>query len=205
MGQIIYICSNCNKVYRIGGTGKKAKCPNCTDTFLLDTGMDEDIWKITSKDEREEIKKTVLEEVKAAKEQAEAEAKAAKEAVEAKADYNPLFDIGDSEPADEGVQTDTAANTEDDNVSVPEPSSEPSFEPSSEPLSEPSSVPEPEPEPQQQRISRGFFGDDGWGTDTASKEPVSTSSAVPAAAASAAAQTGEASDITPAEGAAAGE
>lgn len=50
---IMYVCPKCRKLFKINGTGKKAKCPKCQDTILADLGIEEENWKTTGQQDKD--------------------------------------------------------------------------------------------------------------------------------------------------------
>ena len=62
MSYIMYVCPKCRKVFKINGTGKKAKCPKCVDAVLVDMAETEEDWKALSVDKRNDIISGLLDE-----------------------------------------------------------------------------------------------------------------------------------------------
>ena len=62
MSYIMYVCPKCRKVFKINGSGKKAKCPKCTDILLCDMGVTEEEWKTFSSTRRDSIISNILDE-----------------------------------------------------------------------------------------------------------------------------------------------
>ena len=62
MAYMMYVCPNCRKVFKINGSGKKAKCPKCQDEILSDTGIAEDVWKTYDAAQKDSIISEILDE-----------------------------------------------------------------------------------------------------------------------------------------------
>lgn len=61
---LMYVCPDCRKVFKIKGSGKKAKCPKCmVPSMLKDLGVIEEDWKIYSTDKRNSIIADLLDEL----------------------------------------------------------------------------------------------------------------------------------------------
>lgn len=95
MSYIMYVCPECRKIFKINGTGKKAKCPKCEDAVLVDMFETEEDWKTFSADKRNEIISGLLDdseivEVEDIKEQSSPEAI---ESNQPKDSYASFFDI----------------------------------------------------------------------------------------------------------------
>ena len=62
MSYIMYVCPECRKVFKINGTGKKAKCPKCVEAVLVDMSETEEDWKTFSAEKRNDIISGLLDE-----------------------------------------------------------------------------------------------------------------------------------------------
>ncbi|MCR5233938.1 MAG: hypothetical protein K6E53_08525 [Lachnospiraceae bacterium] len=49
----MYVCTNCDRVYKIKGNDKRAKCPHCEGMFLKDMHESLEQWQAYSKDEKD--------------------------------------------------------------------------------------------------------------------------------------------------------
>ncbi len=96
MSYIMYVCPICRKIYKINGIGKKAKCPKCTESVLVDTSIEEDVWKIYSPDKRNDIISGLLDEpeiIEVMEEQKEVISDEKKKDEQTKDAYASFFDI----------------------------------------------------------------------------------------------------------------
>ena len=92
MGYIMYVCPECRKVFKINGNGKKAKCPKCPDSQVIDTNVPEEDWRTYDAAKRNEIIDGILDEPEIIEVEEEIEE------VPPKSDdvYSSFFDLGDS-------------------------------------------------------------------------------------------------------------
>lgn len=59
----MYICPECSKVFKVKGTGKKARCTKCNDSYLVDMQISDEEWDAMSEPNKKRIKNQVLSEI----------------------------------------------------------------------------------------------------------------------------------------------
>ena len=54
MSYSMFICSSCRKIYKIRGKQERQNCRNCSDTYLQDMGISDEIWQTMSMSEKQD-------------------------------------------------------------------------------------------------------------------------------------------------------